>query len=153
MRCVFAYCLSYFCLAGEKSPCENPPKSQFGGFSRGDLSPRHAKIRHIYKWRVFAFHLSCLRLAGEVCHMKTHHALMMGFHMAKSRHAKRQKSHHLAGFRVAPFHVFTLLTRLYNLYLHVWNKLYVRSEKGSYRVLNSTNKTKTLHFGSAAISS
>ena len=29
----------------EKSPCENPPNGDFGGFSHGDLSPRQAKIR------------------------------------------------------------------------------------------------------------
>ena len=29
----------------ERSPRENPPKSPFGVFSRGDLSPRQAKIR------------------------------------------------------------------------------------------------------------
>jgi len=29
----------------ERSPRENPPIGDFGGFSRGDLSPRQAKIR------------------------------------------------------------------------------------------------------------
>ena len=57
MCCHFASCFSYLCLAGPKSP--------FGLFSRCDHSPRQAKIRHIYKWRVFAFHLSFFRLAGR----------------------------------------------------------------------------------------
>ena len=29
----------------ERSPRENPPNGDFGGFSHGDLSPRQAKIR------------------------------------------------------------------------------------------------------------
>ena len=32
-----------FAWRGERSPRENPPKSPFGVFSRGDLSPRQAK--------------------------------------------------------------------------------------------------------------
>jgi len=32
-------------LKRERSPRENPPKCDLGGFSRGDLSPRQAKIR------------------------------------------------------------------------------------------------------------
>jgi len=54
-----------FAWRGGRSPRENTKKSPCGGFSRGDLSPRQAKIRHIYKWRVFAFHLSFFRLAGR----------------------------------------------------------------------------------------
>ena len=50
-----------FAWRGERSPRENTKKSSCSGFSRGDLSPRQAKIRHIYRWRVFAFHLSCFR--------------------------------------------------------------------------------------------
>jgi len=61
-----------FAWRGERSPRENTKKSQCGGFSRGDLSHRQAKIRHIYKWRVFAFHLSCFRLAGRKVTTRKH---------------------------------------------------------------------------------
>ena len=71
MRCVFTYCLS---------PSENLPKSQFGRFLRGDLSPRHAKIQHIYKWHVLAFNLSCICLAWrKVAMRKTCHIFSVVF--------------------------------------------------------------------------
>jgi len=49
MSWVFGYWLSYLCLAGERLPCENPPKSPFGGVSGGNHSrfrPENTLIRH-----------------------------------------------------------------------------------------------------------
>jgi len=67
--CVFGYCLSSFAWRGEKSPCENPPKSPFGFFLRGDLSRPltwHKSATIIY-WNFlpfvgFFYHLWALRV-------------------------------------------------------------------------------------------
>ena len=64
-----AWDVAYFRVAGRKVATKKLP---FGGFSRGDLLPRHAKIRHIYKWRVFALHLLCLRMAGRKVATRKH---------------------------------------------------------------------------------
>jgi len=42
---VFAPICRIFAWRGERSPRENTPNGDFGGVSRGDLSPRQAKIR------------------------------------------------------------------------------------------------------------
>jgi len=50
-----AWNVAYLRVAGRKVAMRNTKKSPFGGFSRGDLSPRHPKIRHIYKSLVSCF--------------------------------------------------------------------------------------------------
>ena len=42
---------------GERSPRENPPNGHFFAFSRGDLSPRHTKVRNF----------SCFAFSPPVC--------------------------------------------------------------------------------------
>jgi len=81
-----------FARRGERSPRKSPLNGDFGRFSHGDLSRRQAMIRQTVAenathgmWRTFVWR------------------------------GKTRKSHHLAGFRVAPFRVFAPKTRLYDM--------------------------------------
>ena len=81
----------------ERSPRENRPKGDFGGFLHGDLSPRQANIRQT--------------VAENATHGMEYRVLSGGG--AKGRHAKTRKSHHLAGFRVATFRVIAPVCRIF----------------------------------------
>jgi len=132
MHRVFAPVCRIFAWRGERSPRENPPKSPFGVFSRGDLSPRQAKIRqtgenakgrHSKTRQMMTF--SCFRMATfrpATRKYATFHALRFRLLFvvslpgeAKGRHAETRQNHLLAGFRVATFRVFAPKTRLYGM--------------------------------------
>jgi len=99
-----------FAWLGERSPCENPPKSPFSGFSRGDLSSgenakrRHAITRKMVKNQYLAgFRLATFRPATRK--YATFHALRFRLLFvvslpggAKGRHAKTRQNHHNGGF-------------------------------------------------------
>ena len=113
-----------FAWRGERSPRETPPKSPFGAFSRGDLSPRQEKIRQTgantrkvatqKNRQMLTF--SCFRMATFRPATRKHatfHALRFRLLFivslpgeAKGRHAKTRKNHLLACFRVVTFRVF-----------------------------------------------
>ena len=61
------------CFRGEKAPRKNPPNGDFFVFSHGDLSPRHTKVcRTLFMFRLFAFCLSYLCLAGRKVATRKH---------------------------------------------------------------------------------
>ena len=82
---------------GERSPRENPPNGDFLCFRMATFRPARQRYdkQEAKRRRMKSVLLSC---GG-----------------AKGRHAKTRKSHHLAGFRVAPFRLFAPKTRLHDM--------------------------------------
>jgi len=96
---------------GERSPCKNTKKSPFGGFSRGAFSPRKRErlprenppMVILAGFCVATFRPARLRYDKQEAKRRRMKNVVLSFGGAKGRHAKTRNSHHLAGFRVAPF--------------------------------------------------
>ena len=105
----------------ERSTRENPPKSDFVGFSHGDLSPRQEKDTTNSSRKRNAWYVAYFRVAGRKVAMQKHEKVIIWrvfawrpfafsplfvvslLGGAKGRHLKTRQMVILAGFRVATF--------------------------------------------------